>query len=176
MNSTSRVDEVPARYKEEISRIQKQRRREKFWVIAASTECGLTIRKRAKLVHLKPTVKDNIPATTGLDDRGSESTRASTRSSVSTSLFLLKQRPREFRLPNDAQQRAASNRVVKRNGNSYRGCLQALLHDLMASSLAYSGESVLFKNPTNLRARKNSKLTQPAPQPGSRTLRCESVE
>ena len=89
--------------------------------------------------------------------------------------FGLKQRSREFRLPNDAQQRAASDRIVKRNRNGYRRCLQTLLHDPMAASLADRGESVLFENLTNLRARKNSKPTQPAPQPESRKLRCESA-
>ena len=29
---------------------------------------------------------------------------------------------------------------MKPNGNRYRGCLQTLLHDLMAASLAYSGK------------------------------------
>ncbi len=43
---------------------------------------------------------------------------------------------------------------------------KALLHDPMAALLAESDESVLFENPTNLRARKNPESTQPAPQPG----------
>ena len=80
-------------------------------------------------------------------------------------LFGLKQRLREFRLPNDAQQRATPDRIVKRNRNGYRRCLQTLLHDSMAALLADCGESVLFENPANLRARKNPELTQPAPQP-----------
>jgi hypothetical protein len=88
--------------------------------------------------------------------------------------FGLKQRSREFRLSNDAQQGAASQRVVKRNRNGYRRGLQTLLHDPMAASLTDLCESVLLQNPANLRARKNSKPTQPAPQPGSRELRCES--
>jgi hypothetical protein len=63
-----------------------------------------------------------------------------------------KQRSREFRLPNDTQQGTSSDRIVKRNGDGYRGCLQTLLHDPMAPALAHSGESVLFENATNLRA------------------------
>jgi hypothetical protein len=47
---------------------------------------------------------------------------------------------------------APSGRIVKRNGDGYRGCLQTLLHDPMAPALAHSGESVLFENATNLRA------------------------
>jgi len=90
-------------------------------------------------------------------------------------LFDLKQRSRKFRLPNDAQQRAASDRIVERNRNGYCRCLQTFLHDPMAAPLADRGESVLFENPANLRARKNSELTQPAPQPESRKLRCESA-
>ena len=42
-------------------------------------------------------------------------------------------------------------------------------------SLADRDESVLFENPTNLRARKNPKSTQPEPQPESRRLRCENA-
>jgi hypothetical protein len=89
-------------------------------------------------------------------------------------LFSLKQRSREFRLPNDAQQRAAWGLIVKRNGNGCRCRLQTLLHDPMAASLANCDESVLFENPTNLRARKNSEFTQSEPQPESRRLHCGS--
>ena len=63
-----------------------------------------------------------------------------------------------LRLPNDAQQRASSDRIVKWNGDGYCGCLQAPLHDLMAAALAHSRESVVFENATDLRAWKNSKL------------------
>ncbi len=35
--------------------------------------------------------------------------------------------------------------------------------------------SILFENLTYLRARKNPELTQPAPQPASQKLRCESA-
>jgi len=64
----------------------------------------------------------------------------------------LKQRSREFRLPNNTQQRASSDRIVKWNGDGYRGRLQTLLHDLMASALARGSESVPFENATDLRA------------------------
>ena len=47
---------------------------------------------------------------------------------------------------------------MKRNGNAYRGCLETLLHNLMAASLPHSDESVLFQNATNFRARENSEL------------------
>ena len=89
----------------------------------------------------------------------------------------LKQRSRELRLPNNAQQRASSDRIVEWNGNGYRGCLQTLLHDLMAPALAHGRESVVFENATDLRAWENSKLTQPEPQPqpGSRRPRGESA-
>src|ERR1035437_5940224 len=50
-------------------------------------------------------------------------------------VFGLKQRFREFRLPNDAPQGSASDRIVKRNRNSYRCCLQTLLHDSVAALL-----------------------------------------
>ena len=62
-----------------------------------------------------------------------------------------KPRSRELRLPNDTQQGAPSDRIVKRNGDGYRGCLQTLLHDPMAPALAHSGESVLFEKMANLR-------------------------
>src|ERR1022692_3178594 len=45
----------------------------------------------------------------------------------------------------------------------------------MAASLADCDESVLFQNPTDLRSRKNSKSTQPGPQPESRKSRCGSA-
>ena len=47
---------------------------------------------------------------------------------------------------------------MKRHWNGYGRPFEPPLHDPMTASLAYSGESVLFKNPANLRARKNSKL------------------
>ena len=64
---------------------------------------------------------------------------------------------------------------MKRNRNGYRPCLQTLLHDLMVASLAHSNESVFFEDPANLRARKNSKITQPVSQPELRRPRYESV-
>src|ERR1017187_5984813 len=45
----------------------------------------------------------------------------------------------------------------------------------MAASLADCDESVLFESPTDLRSLKNSKSTQPGPQPESRKSRCEST-
>lgn len=89
--------------------------------------------------------------------------------------FGFEQRSRELRLPNDTQQRAAPDRIVKRNRNRYRRCLQAPLHDPVTASLADRSESILFENPANLRARKNSKPTQPAPQPELRKPRRESA-
>lgn len=80
-------------------------------------------------------------------------------------VFGFKRRSREFRLPNDAPQGSTPDRIVKRNGNGDRRFLQALLHDPVAALLPDCGESVLFENPTNLRARKNPESTQPAPQP-----------
>jgi hypothetical protein len=78
--------------------------------------------------------------------------------SPKNSLFLgLKLRPREFRPANDASERAAPEGIVKRNRNGYRRCLQALLHDLMATSLPHGDESVLLEDATNLGARQNSK-------------------
>lgn len=71
---------------------------------------------------------------------------------------------REFRLANDAAQGSAADRVVQGNGNGYRGCLETLLHDPVAALLADRGESMLFENPANFRARENSEPTQPAPQ------------
>ena len=80
-------------------------------------------------------------------------------------VFGFKQRFREFRLPNDAPQGSTSDRIVKRNRNGYRRCLQTLLHDPVAALLPDGGESVLFENPTDFQARKNPESTQPAPQP-----------
>lgn len=76
-----------------------------------------------------------------------------------------KQRLREFRLPNDAPQGPTPDRIVERNRNCDCRSLQALLHDPVAALLPDCGESMLFENPANLRARKNPELTQPAPRP-----------
>ena len=47
---------------------------------------------------------------------------------IGVSLFRLGKRSREFRLPNDACQRAASELSVDRHGDRHGSCLQLLLH------------------------------------------------
>ena len=71
---------------------------------------------------------------------------------MSVSLFRFEKRSREFRLSNDACQRAASERTVEGHGNRDRRCLQLFLHDPMTASLTDGGESVLFENPADFRA------------------------
>ena len=63
-------------------------------------------------------------------------------------------------MPNDAPLGPAPDRIVKRSRGGDCRCLKTLWHDPMAALLAESDESVLFKNPTNLRARKNPESTQ----------------
>ena len=87
-------------------------------------------------------------------------------------LHLLEKRSREFRLSNDACQRAPSERTVKRYGNR-DSCLQLLLHVPMTASLTDGDESVLFGNPAHFRAGKNPEFTQPAPRPGLQRPRSE---
>jgi hypothetical protein len=47
-------------------------------------------------------------------------------------LRTLKKRSREFRLSDDAPQRAAAERIVERNGDRDCCCIETLLHDSMA--------------------------------------------
>ena len=89
--------------------------------------------------------------------------------------FGLKQRSREFRLPHDAPQCAATEGNVKGNGNGYSRCLQPPLHDPVTTALAHGNESILFENTANLQAGKNPELTQLEPQPALRRPRCENA-
>ena len=88
----------------------------------------------------------------------------------------LKQCLGEFRLANDTQQSAPPYGVVERDRNSDCCSIDALLHDPVATTLAGYNESVLFENLAYLRTRKNPEITQPVPQPGSRTLHSGTVE
>jgi hypothetical protein len=77
----------------------------------------------------------------------------------------LEQRLWEFRLSNDAPQGSPSDRIVKGHRNGYRRAIPTLLHDSVAALLPDCGKSVLFEDPTDLRARKDPESTQPAPRP-----------
>ena len=46
-------------------------------------------------------------------------------------------------MADDAEQGASPQWIMERDGNGDGGCLQPLLHDRVAASLAYRGESVL---------------------------------
>jgi hypothetical protein len=76
-----------------------------------------------------------------------------------------KQGFREFRLPYDAPQRSTPERIVKRNRDGYCRIIQTLLHDSVAALLPDCGESMLFENPADFRARQYPQSTQPVPQP-----------
>jgi hypothetical protein len=65
-------------------------------------------------------------------------------------VFGFEQRPREFRLSNDAPQGSTPDRIVKRHRDGYRRALPVLLHDSVAALLTDCGKSMLFENPTNL--------------------------
>ena len=52
-------------------------------------------------------------------------------------IFSLEKGPREFRLPNDAGQSSAPERMVKRDRNRYGRCLRTLLHDPMTAALTH---------------------------------------
>jgi hypothetical protein len=56
-------------------------------------------------------------------------------------------------------------RIVKWNRNGYRCRIQMFLHDPMAASLTYRGETILLKNPAHLGPRKDPQFTQPEPRP-----------
>ena len=113
---------------------------------------------RANQLHLRPrspanadcgVCQDHSPPGKRMQSRNQELV-----SPNDSRLFSLKQRSREFRLPNNTQKRAARGLIVKGYRNGYRRRLQTLLHDPMAASLADCDESVLFQNPTDLRSRK----------------------
>lgn len=80
------------------------------------------------------------------------------------SLYCFKQAPSYSRLPDHTGQRAASDRIMQRNGNRDRSVLDPLLHNPMAATLPDCDKAVLFKYPANLVARKDPKLTQPGPR------------
>ena len=80
-------------------------------------------------------------------------------------LFLrLKQYLCEPRLADNARQRTAPNRIMKRNRNGYGCPLNPLLHNLMTAALTDGKESMVFENMADFRARENSEPTQPEPQ------------
>ena len=54
---------------------------------------------------------------------------------------------------------------MKRDGNGNSGLIHTYLHDSMAAALADFNKSILLENAAHLLARKDSELTQPAPQP-----------
>jgi hypothetical protein len=54
---------------------------------------------------------------------------------------------------------------MKGHRNGYRRGLQALLHNLVTTSLPHGGKSILFQYPANIQARENPQPTQPVPQP-----------
>ena len=81
----------------------------------------------------------------------------------------------QFRLANNAEQRTSPHWIVKRDRDRQRCAFHPLLHDPVTGTLADCNESALFENLTNLRARKDSKPTQPEPRPASRTLRSGSA-
>ena len=71
---------------------------------------------------------------------------------LSTTLFRFEKRFSKPRLPNDALQCAAPERIVERNRDGDCGVFRFELHDAMASALADCDKSVLLENPANLRA------------------------
>jgi hypothetical protein len=74
---------------------------------------------------------------------------------------LLEKGPRQTGLSNDAQQRACSNGVVKRDRDRDGRTFCPLLHHKVTTALADRDEAMLFENLADLPARKNSKPAQP---------------
>jgi hypothetical protein len=64
-------------------------------------------------------------------------------------------------LPDNAEQRPASDRIMQRDWNRDSSLFDPHLHDSMTSSLSHGGESFAFQNPANLPTRKSPKFTQP---------------
>lgn len=69
---------------------------------------------------------------------------------------LFENRTSQARLPNDRRQSSGSNGLVRRNWNSARVGISALLHDDVTTALANPAEAVLFENLADLRARKDA--------------------